>query len=82
MTTQDFTNMLTTKIGLLTVAMFTSFQGFFTLLYSEPVRSSLGVLSLLVGIAVGIVTIWKTIRDERRKQIEHERRINSRSDSE
>ncbi len=82
MTTQDVTNMLTTKIGLLSVAMFTSFQGFFTLLSSEPVRSSLGVVSLLVGIAVGIVTIWKTIRDERRKQIEHERRINSRSDTE
>lgn len=81
MTTQDVTNMLTTKIGLLTVAMFTSFQGFFTLFSSEPVRSSLGVVSLLVGIAVGLVTIWKTIRDERRKQIEHERRINNRSDT-
>lgn len=78
MTTQDFTNMLTTKIGLLTVAMFASFQGFFTLLSSEPVRSTLGVISLLVGIAVGIVTIWKTIRDERRKQVEHERRIGSK----
>ncbi|TXH71294.1 MAG: hypothetical protein E6Q83_03570 [Thiothrix sp.] len=61
--------------------MFTSFQGFFTLFSSEPVRSSLGVVSLLVGIAVGLVTIWKTIRDERRKQIEHERRINNRSDT-
>lgn len=82
MTTQDVTNMLTTKIGLLTVAMFASFQGFFTLFSSEPVRSTLGVVSLLVGIAVGIVTIWKTIRDEKRKQIEHERRISSRSESE
>lgn len=82
MTTQDFTNMLTTKIGLLTVAMFASFQGFFTLFSSEPVLSTLGVISLLVGIAVGLVTIWKTVRDERRKQIEHERRISSRSESE
>lgn len=81
MTTQDFTNMLTTKIGLLTVAMFTSFQGFFTLLSSDPVRLTLGSISLLVGIAVGLVTIWKTVRDERRKQIEHERRISSRSDA-
>lgn len=80
MTTQDFTNMLTTKIGLLSVAMFTSFQGFFTLLSGESTRSLLGVISLLVGIMVGLVTIWKTIRDERRKQIEHERRI-GRKDS-
>lgn len=78
MTTQDFANVLITKIGLLSVAMYTSFQGFFNLLSGDSLREWLGLLSLAVGIAVGLVTIWKTVRDERRKQIEHERRINSK----
>lgn len=82
MTTQDFANVLITKIGLLSVAMYTSFQGFFNLLSGDSLREWLGLLSLAVGIAVGLVTIWKTVRDERRKQIEHERRISSRSESE
>ena len=81
MTTQDLTNMLITKIGLLSVAMYASFQGFFNLLSGDSLREWLGLLSLAVGISVGVVTIWKTIRDEKRKQIEHERRISDRSES-
>ena len=80
MTTQDLTNMLITKIGLLSVAMYASFQGFFNLLSGDSLREWLGLVSLVVGISVGVVTIWKTIRDERRKQIEHERRIGHNED--
>ena len=78
MTTQDLTNMLITKIGLLSVAMYTSFQGVFNLLSGDSLRAWLGLVSLVVGISVGIVTIWKTIRDERRKQVEHERKVSSK----
>ena len=80
MTTQDLTNMLITKIGLLSVAMYTSFQGFFNLLSGDSLREWLGLVSLVVGISVGFVTIWKTIRDEKRKQFEHERRIGHNED--
>lgn len=58
-----------TAIGsLLSMAFLTFFQGAYNLLIADETRSILSVISLLVGICLGIATIWTTLRRERREE--------------
>lgn len=58
-----------TAIGsLLSMVFLTFFQGAYNLLIADETRSILSVISLLVGICLGIATIWTTLRRERREE--------------
>jgi ABC-type nickel/cobalt efflux system permease component RcnA len=58
-----------TAIGsLLSMSFITFFQGAYNLLVADETRSVLSVVSLLVGICLGIATIWATVRRDRREE--------------
>lgn len=63
-----------TAIGsLLSMAFIAFFQGAYNLLVAEETRSILSVISLIVGICLGIATIWATLRRERREKEKHDK---------
>ena len=79
---QEFNHMLTTKTMAAAVSVFTTVQGVLTLENAEHLTSIMGLVSLTIGIIVGVLTIGNIAlrtrmlkREDARKQELHEKEM-------
>ena len=69
----ELTEMITSGKTAMAITTYTAAQGIYNLHTHEGWMQLLGLVSLVIGIGVGVITIWVKIRQDRREQETHDR---------